>query len=706
MATFTGKVSRVIFTKDTFVILEVQADKPGVPDLPSTFKLSGNGPKLSEGDCIECKGAVVTDPKYGKQFKAKEIALVMPRTTDAVRTYLASGIIKGLGRMSAARIMDAYKDAGDDILGAIMRDPSRLEAIVGSATSSSVVNSLTSKWGPHETILFLRTVGLKGRDLDNIYVLLKDEAKAKLTANPYQVAGLIGFEKCDAMGAVLKVNTCASERLAAGVEWIAEAECQKHGHTMLSYDTLCYLGTEVLDVSYSHVEATIMRLYAAGTLVKADILGHHYTYLRKYWMAEHQVADSLAKMMIMPPSHMIDEADFDVHLTTPSEDQVNAYKSIVQSKVSILTGSPGTGKTTVIKGIVAAAEDARMNVALCAPTGMAARRMRDVCKHPASTIHRLLGKKESDDGIRAMDMVIVDEMSMVGIELFRSLINEIKADARLVLVGDPDQLPSISPGNVLNDLIDSGMIPVNRLTTIHRQGDGSLICANAARVNDGQMPVVEAGRDEFHMQFMSRVEDIVAATVMWTKTLMAEIKDDTLFGVQVLVPTNNGEVGSDGLNRALRSVLNPGASANEKYATGDKIIQCANDYDKGVVNGEIGRVVIRDTHMLRAEYADHTVTYANDELLSIKHAYSITIHKSQGSEFPYVIIIICDAHGMLLMRRLVYTAMTRGKKKVIIIGHESALRTAVENNRADVRHTGLAYWLSTSVGQPPVVITI
>jgi exodeoxyribonuclease V alpha subunit len=620
--------------------------------------------------------------------------LVIPKSIPTVREYLAN--IPGIGRVVANKVILRFAEE-KDILTAIANDPVRVEEASDKHSAEIIIAHLQTKWASHEAEMFLHSVGLRKGDIKSVYMMLREQTKAIISANPFAVMDTIGFKKCDSIAHALNLAQNMPERLDAGITWIAETACMRSGHCAVVYDdSLITDSADTLGVSVDDTKDAIARMLASGKLIAAEMLELNLLYPRRFWQAEQGVIEHLYRIASSPVRELEIKTDLSFK---PSEDQIDAILKIARSKVSVLTGAPGTGKTAIIKCILNAAQDAEMKVVLCAPTGIAARRMQKSCEFKATTIHRALGEN-SDVSLKTADLIVVDEMSMVAIELFNTLLSKLRDDVILLLVGDPNQLPSIDPGSVLSDIIDSGMIGVSRLVKIHRQGEGSLICKNAARILNGEMPCAEDGNNEFVMLFYDEPQTIANATGICAERLLAG-KPELLLDMQVIVPTKNNLLGAEGLNGVLRAKLNKSAAqAHGKYAESDKTIQIENNYDKGVVNGEIGRVsFVGDSGDLVVAYDDHSVRYANNELAQVAHAYAITVHKSQGSEFSYLILVIARSHGRLLTRCLVYTAITRGKKQVIIIGHRSALQEAIENNRREARYTGLATGLAARFAQ-------
>lgn len=674
------------------------------------FEVTGLVPGgLLARDNIMCTGSVIIDGRYGNKFRASDIQLIKPKTSDEVRDHLAC--ITGVGRVNADKVARMLENEPDPI-AAILRNPMCLLTVIDQVVADLIERQLRMRWSLWDAEVFLFALGLRRADIRRVCdALFGRDIKAVMSADPFAAVDAIGFPKCDMLSEELKMARDAPERVDAGVVWVAESECKQRGHCAILSHWLGMDAQDKLGVTGECVQNAMARLIERQSIIISDQLGEILAYPKRYWHAEENSVCAMTKILLKSRTPIPTAAD---PRFTPSPDQLAAINIILQSRISILTGMPGAGKTTVVKQILNAVYDVDQRAILCAPTGMAARRMKQCCSHDATTIHRALGKS---DGVTLgnADVVIVDELSMISIELFRDLITAIRPGAMVLFVGDPDQLSSIDPGKVLQDLIDSGEIPICRLTNNHRQANGSLLSQNIARVNRGEMPILTPGNVEFRTLFYSDPVECVRATVLAVKYLMG-IAENKKFDIQVITPMNKGSSGADGLNRELRDVMRlcdvipdgpSGALSNDQkihygastngFSAGDKVIQCENDYDRGVINGEIGIVESVINNALVVKFDDHSVLYSLTEQDQLKHAYAITVHKSQGSEFKYVILVVTNSAGPMLNRRLIYTGMSRGRERVVIVGQENALKRAIENVKCDERNTGLAAKLSASM---------
>lgn len=717
-----GTVQRVLhFAAATkFAVLSVRTkDNPGL----KVVGVVGSS-TVSEGDEIECSGTHLTDPKFGPQFKTELILPVPPRTIAGIERYLGSGVIPGIGPKLAKRLVEAF---GENTIEVIDTAPDRLLSLPGIGPAK--VQALRDAWEEtrdlRNTMLFLQSFGVTPALAARIHKFYGKNTIPYLQEDPYRltrdIAG-IGFRTADRMAREYGVPMDSPKRLRAGIVY-AMQERRSAGHCAAPFETLLsdasgHLGDpEAGEIPRELLVQAIQKCIETGELVdEPDGAGIFLAALRR---AEISVAESINDLLLGGRMRWKPEKAYAIRVAqeqtglTLSPSQQEALYTALTSKVAILTGGPGTGKTTILKGILGVVLNSKAKVLLCAPTGRAAKRMTESTGLEAVTIHRLLGfnpsqggfQKNEDDPLEA-DLVVVDEASMVDINLMASLLCAIPPEAALLIVGDVDQLPSVGPGAVLSDIIASGVVPTVRLTEIHRQAKNSLIIQGAHEVNHGRIPTSGAKDDpkaDFFLVNKETPEEITAELLrIVTKVVPERYGYDPMRDIQVLTPMRKNALGATALNEELRKLLNPNGQPRisrftQTYAVGDKVQQTVNNYKKEVFNGDLGTVTAIDLEAgkVSVTFDGTPVVYNQDELDDLVLAYATTIHKSQGSEYPVVVMPLANQHYMLLDRSLLYTAITRGKKLVIIIHQQRALQTAVRNQNSRKRLTGLTERLKT-----------
>ncbi len=733
MEKLKGSVERITFYNEengyTVLRLKPEQLRLGV-SRDGTVTVVGALPELQPGEAVEFEGEWINDPKYGQQFKAEAVRQSVPATVEGMRRYLGSGLIKGIGPKTAEKIVDHF---GLHTLDVLDHEPERLLEVldVGHKRMQMITRAWREQQAVKEVMLFLQGHQISTGLAVKIYKQYGDDSIAKVTENPYALARDIwgiGFLTADKIARDLGLPDDSPHRMAAGVVY-ALNEATNDGHVFLPRPVLVEKAAELLRVEdRAGIEGAIERLHAAGEVMiepfpaaaldaVADDAGDvEAVYLPPMYYSEVGSARKLRQMLDAPDSRLADlrhahwgpllaslRAESAVSLT---DQQRGAVQQALTNKVCVLTGGPGTGKTTTLRTVIAALVQSGHRFVLCSPTGRAAKRLAEATGQPAQTIHRLLGFSPgegftyNDENPLDADMVVVDEASMIDLSLFYSLLKAIAPSTHLLLVGDVDQLPSVGAGDVLRDLIRSGVLPVTRLEAIFRQEGGSQIIRNAHRINQGEQPDTRNEGDDF---FFFGEEDPEAAAALVVDIVQNRLPGrfgvDPLEDVQVLVPMYRGPAGVDGLNRALQAALNPpGRPAEHRlmgrlFRVGDKVMQTRNNYDKEVYNGDIGRIFAFDfeeqTMIVRME--GRRVTYDWSECDELVHAYAISVHKSQGSEYPVVVVPVLTQHFMMLQRNLLYTAITRARRMVVLVGTRKAIAIAVKNDRVAQRYSGLAW---------------
>ena len=728
----TGTVESVVYRNEQngYTILEVSTAEKKLVTVVGTM------PFVSEGESITVRGGYVTHSEYGRQFKADSFEKRIPEQPDAILKYLSSGVIKGIGPKTAEKIVEMY---GADTFEVMSNHPDWLADFKGisSRRALEIGEEIRRQMGFYRLFDFCRDVVPMHVAL-RIYQNLGDRAVEQLRTNPYALCGRIrgfGFAAADRIAMEAGGAPDARERVLGATVRVLERACETGGHVCLPVKQVIaevaeLLGLDPKEISQHEkdfvVEKQIGYLYRkAGSLL----------YINRFYEAERSIAGRLLRLDRACVRYAVEDMEPLVNramLESGLEYAAMQRKAIFEaasSGVLIITGGPGTGKTTIIKALIRIYESMGCEVALAAPTGRAAKRMAESTSCEARTIHRLLEVEFRDEADGAdgatfarnehnlldADIVIIDEASMIDMFLMEALLAAIRPGARLVLLGDCDQLPSVGAGNVLHDLIDSGCFNTVRLTEIFRQGSESLIVTNAHRINRGEMPVLDAHDKDFF--FMKREGGALIPTLVEVvaRRLPVTYGVSAFDKIQVITPTRKGAAGTEALNLLLQAALNPPAKdkAERKFRDavfreGDKVMQIRNNYDLvwdengterfGIYNGDIGvieKIYDRQSYML-IDFDGREVKYGFDLLEDLEHAYAITVHKSQGSEYPFVVMPVTDFPPMLMTRNLLYTAVTRAKTMAVLVGREDALSRMVENDRETVRYTGLRDMLQSA----------
>lgn len=696
---------------------------------------TGYMPYLSEGETVRLSGRYTTHPEYGRQFSSEYYEKLLPSTATAILRYLGSGIIKGIRLATAKKIVDTF---GDDSLTILMSAPQRLAEIKGISKSKAVEigNAYAEQQGVQGIVMFLQQYGISSSIAMKTYRRFGSDAVHYIKENPFILVddlGGVGFKTADRMALAMGMEKNSQNRLKTGVKYILNYNASTGGHTYLPFEDLIYTATNMLSVEIAEAERAVRALALEKQVYLQTIGGTEAVFLTPFYMAESLVARKLSLLAKEHPlleSHEVEKLicqQEEAMGFTLAPEQKQAIAAAMKHGVLVLTGGPGTGKTTIVNAMIQILKQKELSVALAAPTGRAAKRARELTGVDAKTIHRLLEIGYSEDELVQNfqrdetnpldeDVIIIDEASMVDILLASSLLRAIRPDARLIMVGDADQLPPVGPGSLLSDIIESGSIPTVRLTQIYRQAAESQIVMNAHRIVRGEYP--QWGERESDFYFLSRSgADAIAHTVsQLCKTRLPNTYGyDPLRQIQVLSPMKKGPAGVRNLNSLLQEALNPLSPDKTQRVfgqtvlrVGDKVMQIKNNYDiqwenpvtgevgLGVFNGDMGfiqEIDIQNKHITILYDDDHQVVYDFNQIEEIELAYAITVHKSQGSEFDVVVMPVFNAAPMLMRRNLFYTAVTRAKKMVVLVGREESIRAMVDSVGERERFTGLRWRL-------------
>lgn len=716
-----GIVDRFLFqsaqTGFSVFVLQVSSDKSTI--------VTGHVPNVHPGEQVTLEGTWITHPKFGRQFQAVRCVQHMPTSVIGLKKYLGSGLIKGIGKGYAEKLVNRF---GQNILTIIDTQPERLKEIDGIGDKR--VEQITTAWKDQKEIstimVFLQDKGISPAYATKIYKKYGQESIAFITENPYRLIEDIwgiGFKTADAIAQNLGFEKHSIKRIKAGITH-AISLATSQGHLYCELTALKEKTVELLELE--HTDRDELLKQALHDLYNADkikLLSHqeqHFITLSQYYFSEYGVAQKILNLLAYqsPFQFDIDQIYTLLRVTDGknvilNEDQQRAIMACLQNKVTVITGGPGTGKTTLIKKLLHILDDHKIQYRLAAPTGRAAKRMMEGTGRHAMTLHRLLefdvstmGFSHHEQNALKLDFLIVDEASMIDIFLAHALLKALPLTAHLILIGDVDQLPSVGAGNFLNDLIASKNIISIRLHQIFRQSQDSLIIVNAHRINKGEFPLSGTPDTKKDFIFIKEeepervVEHLKALYDYKLKALRMSIHDSI-----VLVPMNRGVVGTINLNHHLQNILNPQETQQQitvfgtAFKVGDKVMQLRNNYDKIVFNGDIGTIELLDPEeqTLSVRFDDRLVEYTRDELDELVLAYAISIHKSQGSEYDVAIIPLFMQHFMLLQRNLIYTAITRAKKLCIFIGQPKAIAMGIKNNKNILRTTFLQHYLTATV---------
>jgi exodeoxyribonuclease V alpha subunit len=762
----TGSVERITYYNEEngYTVLRLKPDSRGM--LPFKYAggrealitVVGNLPELNPGEHLKLTGKWASHSKHGRQFQAELCEQSRPATTEGIKRYLGSSLIRGVGPVMAGRIVDRF---GEDTLDVIDFEPKRLQEVlgIGQKRVKQIIKAWDEQRAIKDVMLFLQSHGVSTNLAVKIFKKYGDESLAVVQNTPYRlvqdVYG-IGFKTADKIAQALGLAKDDPGRIEAGVAYTLNRMAEE-GHVYMPQEVLEPEASEILGVETEKITAVIDSLetsdfikretityevggpkeegrkssewqVASGDLPApspqppAAIREERAVYLTPLYYSEIGVTNRVQRMIAQPTSRLQRLKTNDLSLKEGSqslifnhqsfnltEQQKQAVETAVNNKVTILTGGPGTGKTTTLRALLDLLDRNRLSYALASPTGRAAKRLAEATGREAKTVHRLLefnpgeGFGRNDEKPINADMIVIDEASMLDLVLANNLLKAISPDSHLLLVGDIDQLPSVGAGDVLGDLIESGVTAVVRLQTIFRQAAGSLIIHNAHRINQGLMPETRPDAEDFFIFVKQEPDEVAELLVDIVKTRVPhKFGLDGMDDIQVLAPMYNGSAGVSNLNQLLQGHLNPPAGRKPErrlggrvFRLGDKVMQTVNNYDKDVYNGDIGRIMAMDMvqQTMTVSIDAQPVLYDFLEADELVHAYAISVHKSQGAEYPCVVVPVVTQHYLMLQRNLLYTAVTRAKKLVILVGTRRAIAIAVKNNKTTERHTALDWRL-------------
>ncbi len=709
MQELQGVVDNIVFQSEDsrFSVFRIKTGHEG------KVSVVYRGPAPFLGETVKLDGNWGQHAKFGRQFRADLCQAIKPSTIEGIERFLASGAVKGIGKTMASRIVEHF---GANTLDVLALSPHRLTEIygIGRKKADVIGMSYAELADMREVMVFLESHGVSANYAPKLQAQYGSTVIKRIQENPYSLANDItgiGFRTADRIALALGLDVSCEERIKAGIEY-ALNQAASAGHTCIPEELLLRETVKLLQLENSTVNDAFQKLLGEDRLRTEEVGGLQLIYPEYLYQAEVQTAKRLLKLRDLSGvpervnvDKIINQWERDAGITL-AEAQKEAIYASLKYGVFVLTGGPGTGKTTVIKGILAVLEKAGCRILLAAPTGRAARRLADASGHPAVTVHRLLeytpngsgfnfGKNDSEP--LDADAIIIDEASMLDITLTYNLLKAVPGGCRLIFVGDVDQLPSVGPGSVLKDIIRSQKMPVVRLENVFRQAAISPIVRNAHRINRGQMPQWELNSDFTFAEIENEFDAAeYVANVYSNLTQQSDWQS-----VQVLSPMHKNPCGVQNLNQLLQQRSNP-PDLNKSEVNmpghvlraGDKVMQIRNNYEKDVFNGDIGRIVYINGRNVTVDYPERTdgeyVTYTPDEIDELQLAYAMSVHKSQGSEYPVVILLLVPGHYIMLQRNLLYTAVTRAKQKVILVGTRAAVQTAVDNDRTRKRYSLLA----------------
>lgn len=712
----SGLVERVTFHSEINGYCVLRLKVKGEQDLVTVI---GYAPSVTSGEFAEAVGFWIMDREYGCQFKANVLKIIAPTTAKGIEKYLGSGMVKGIGPFCAKTLVTTF---GTSVFDVIEKTPERLKELKGFGPKR--IEKITKGWADQkiirEIMVFLHGHGVSTSKSVRIYKTYGQDAVRIVKENPYRLAKDIrgiGFKSADTIAQNIGIPPTSLIRARAGVAFALGEASSDQGHCCLPRQMLIKQSVELLGIPADIINEAIEHEVKEGVLTCADVPESDCIFLTSLFSAEKNIAQNLRRLILQQHPW----ADIDTAKAIPwaekklgitlAAGQKAAVAKALNSKIMVITGGPGVGKTTIVRTILTILHTKGVKIQLCAPTGRAAKRLSESSGFEAKTIHRLLeidpatmGFKRNEANPLDCDLLVVDECSMIDVPLANSLIKAIAPWTALIFVGDIDQLPSVGPGAVLSDIIESGVVPVIRLTEVFRQASSSWIIRVAHQINEGCMPTFPTKVDNGDCYFVTvddpeKLPDVVTSLVR--DRLPRAYRVDPICDIQVLCPMNRGGSGVRVLNETLQNALNPPSdnAINKfgyKYGVGDKVMQIENNYERNVYNGDIGFVsaIDREEEELTVSFESREVVYPFGELDELVLCYATTIHKSQGSEYPIVVLPVTMQHFVMLKRNLIYTGVTRGKKLVVLVGQKKALAMAVKGKQTLKRLTGLKRWLS------------
>lgn len=731
--TVTGTVEEIIYTNpdNGYTVCVIDSAEESI------FTATGYMPFVSEGESVALSGSWTQHPDYGEQFKAEYYETVLPSDEEAIIKYLGSGIVSGIREATAKKLVAHF---GTEILDIMLQSPERLAEVKGISKDKAdkIGKSFAETRSMQSVVMFLQQYSITANMAVKIHNALGANAVDMIKKNPYILADMvdgIAFKTADLVAFNMGMPRNSIERIKAGVKHILKDAAFTSGHVFLPKSVLIEHSVYTLKVEENEVEAAISALLGSKDIFFDNVDGTDAYYLYEYYEAEYYISRRLIALVNSEQKFTMNETEAeraideyetesDIRLAT---EQRSAVVTALVSGCMVLTGGPGTGKTTTINTIIKLLEDLKLSIALAAPTGRAAKRMSQVTGCEAKTIHRLLGVQRASAGYNifthneenplSADVIILDEVSMIDITLMSAFLKAVKRGARVIFSGDADQLPSVGPGNIIHDMIESKTIPVIELKQIFRQAEESLIIVNAHRINHGELPELKEHTSDFFFLKRRTPEDSAYTVAdLFKNRLPKSYGVEPLSSIQIISPTKKGLAGMVALNKLLQSHINPYDELRPQYTygntifrVGDKVMQTKNNYDipytrengedgMGIFNGDMGiieAIFVRDKMMVIVFDEDKRVEYPFTNLDELDLAYAITVHKSQGSEFPIVIMPVCSFTPMLMSRNLFYTAVTRAKDMVVLVGSEKAVANMTMNNQYRERFTGLCERLIT-----------